>query len=151
MATLEQIFQNLEQQLKDGECRKAKNGDCYADRILRIPGLKNLTVKATASSNGRFYITIYRGSNVTKSFAIYADDADDFEIISAFLKKYATTINKYVTRRGKNGSSTKEAEVDLDENQNESKSEEQENEEQKEESSTKKKSKVKRINIEDKF
>ncbi len=147
MATLEEVFETLKEQVKSGECRKAENGLCYADKVLKISGLKNLTVKVSASSDGRYFMSIYRGAKITKQLTIYADDADDFEIIAAFLKKYSDTISKYVVRSAGRRNNAREVEVDLDQSESESESE---NAEEKK-SEKKKSAKSKKVSVEDEF
>ncbi|AFV51234.1 hypothetical protein D878_gp07 [Sulfolobales Mexican rudivirus 1] len=155
MASLEQIFEDLKKQVQSGECKKASNNICYADRVLRIPGLTNLTIKVSYGSDGHYFMSLYRGGRITKQITVYADDANDFEIISAFLKKYGDVISKYVKRGSGRRNSANEVEVDLDvnesENQNESADEKKgENTDAKSTKTTKSK-KPKKINIEEEF
>jgi len=151
VATLEEIFEILKEQVKNNECRKAQNGICYADKILKIPGLKNLTVKVSYGSDGHYFLSFYRGARITRQFIIYSDDATDFEIIGAFLKKYADTINKYVVRGSRNRSNTNEVEVDLGEEQSENESSEEQEEQSRSKKSSAKTSKGKKVNVEDEF
>ncbi len=155
MATLEEIFQRLKERVKDGECRRASNGLCYADTILKIPGLRNITLKVSASSDGRYFMSIYRGPKIAKQLVIYADDAEDFEILAAFLKKHADTINKYTSKKSTGTNNVEEVDEVKNENHNEKQVEKQSEEESKErkerENTTKKKGKVKKINVEEVF
>jgi hypothetical protein len=151
MATLEEVFEILKDQVKNGDCKKADNGVCYADKILKIPGLKNLTVKVSYGSDGHYFMSVYRGAKITRQITIYADDADDFEIISAFLKKYSDTISKYVVRSTGRRNNAREVEVDLNENENSEKQKEQDEEKSSSKKSSSKSSKSKKVNVEDEF
>ncbi len=167
MASLEQIFEDLKKQVQSGECKKSSNGVCYADRVLRIPGLQNLTIKVSYGSDGHYFMSLYRGSRITRQIAIYSDDANDFQVISAFLKKYGDVISKYVKRgsRRRNGANEVEVDLDVSESQNQSQSanenaEEEQSENTDEGESEKKNAKTtksakskkpKKINIEDEF
>ncbi len=151
LATLEEIFETLKEQVKNGECRKSGNGICYADKILKIAGLKNLTVKVSYGSDGHYFLSFYRGARITRQFIIYADDAGDFIAIASFLKKYGDTINKYVVRGSRTRDNSREVEVDLGEEQSEEKSSEEQEEQSSSKKSSTKSTKSKKTNIEDEF
>ncbi len=151
MASLQEVFEDLKRQVEQGQCKKGSNGLCYADKILKIPGLRNLTIKVSYGSDGHYFMSLFRGARISKQITVYADDAEDFQIISAFLRKYADTISKYVKRSTGRRTSNREVEVDLDENESQSTNEsENENVEEKK-SSGKKTTKPKRVNVEDEF
>ncbi len=114
MATLEEVIQNLKEQIRSGKCRSAKNGLCYAEKVLRIPGLRNLTVRITMASDGRCFVSMYRGTRVTKQLTIYSDDAEDLKIIASFLEKYADVLNKYATGKRTYVDVEKEVRIDME-------------------------------------
>ncbi len=117
MPTLEEIFKALHDQVQSGTGRRGKNGVVYADRIVKLPGLQRFTLKINAASDGHYSLIVYRGNNIKRQFALFPEDADELLAIANFLKKYQSTLSKYI-KYGRNGRSTAEVvEVDLGESE----------------------------------
>ncbi len=118
MASLEEILKSLKQQADNGNGRRARNGVVYADKIIKLPGLSRFTLKINYASDGHYSMVIYRGNNVRKQFAVFPEDADELLTIANFLKKYNSTLSKYIRYGRFNRNTSDVIEIDLSENEN---------------------------------